>query len=98
VSDACELVYHLLLLEGELLGVGEVLPLAAATHAKVGAERLGAQGRELQVFGNVALHVAATFGAYLYVYQIAGYGHRYEYHNVVPFAHSVAFGSQSSYA
>ena len=96
-ADAGQLVAHLSGLEPQLLGIGQVLPLAAAANAEMLAESLGPQGRFLHVAHHEPLHETAAFGTYLHVHHVARYGQRHEDHHVVPASHRLAFGGERRY-
>ena len=94
LTDAGELIAHLLGLEAQLLLVGQILPLATSTHPEVGAEGLRAQRRTLYIIDHITLHEATTLLANLYVHHIPRNGHRYKDHLLVPTTHCLAFGGQ----
>ena len=88
---------YLLLFEAQLLGIGQVLPLAAAAYAEMFAERfLAHRGAAYETYGRT-FHETAAVVAYLYIDNVTRYGKRYEYHYVVVFAHGLAFSGQRCY-
>ena len=94
LADPGQLVADLLGLEAQLLGVGQILPLAAAADPEMGAERLLAQRRALAVVDDESLHEAAALDPNLHVDHVAGHGHRYEDHLFVPTPHRLALGGE----
>lgn len=97
LPDTRQLVANLRRLEGQLFGVGQVLPLAAAAYAEVLAKGFGTQRRAFHILDDVALHVAVPLRADLYIHHIARHGHRHEDHHVLPAPHGLAFGRERRY-
>ena len=85
---------HLLGLETQLLGVGQILPLTATTHTEVWAERLLTQRRTLHIVDHDTLHKTTTFVANLHIDNIARNGHRHKDNLLVVAAHSLTLGSE----
>ena len=83
LSDACELVEHLLLLSLQLLLVGQVLPFASAADAEMLAHRLCAYVALIDEAYYFCLAVAVLLLAHLQVNHVAGYGERHENNHVV---------------
>ena len=83
LSDACELVEHLLLLSLQLLLVGQVLPFASAADAEMLAHWLRAYVALLDEAYYFRLAVAVFLLAYLQVNHVAGHGERHENNHVV---------------
>ena len=86
MSDTCQLVVHLLLLEAQLLLVGQLLPFATSAHAEMLAARSGAQRTQLTVSDDFCLGVAVLLAAYLQVDYVAWNSPRYK-------DHQLAFGN-----
>ena len=97
LTDTGKLVAHLLGLETQLFGVGQILPLAAAADPEMGAERLFAQRRALHIIDDETFHIPAALGADLHIDHVARHGHRHEDHHVVVTPHRLAFGGQRRY-
>ena len=97
LANASQLVVHLLLLELELLFVGQVLPLAAATHAEVLAERSRAYLTIFYESYHFALGKRMFLASQLYVADIAGHTPRHEHHHVLPVEQALTLCRHSFY-
>ena len=97
LADAVQLVVDLLLLHAELFLVGQILPLAAATHAKVLTERHGAHLAVFNEAHHLALGERVLLAAYLHVADITGYAPRHEYHHIVPVEQTFALCRRGFY-
>ena len=96
-ADSGQLILDLRLLQSQLFVVGQVLPLATATHAEVLAERLATHLRKFLIANHIALHIAAAFVTDLNINDIARYGHRNENDLVVPASERLTFGGKGCY-
>ena len=83
LSDACELVFHLLLFGLYLLLVGKVLPFAAAADAEMLAHRLLSNFAFLDEANHFGLAVFMFLFYYLQVYYVARHTEGYEDNLVV---------------
>ena len=92
LADACQLIEDLLLLEPELLVVGQVLPLAASADAEVLAEGHGTYLALLDETYDLALGKRVLLAAYLYVADVAGHTPGHEHHEVAPVEQALALG------
>ena len=97
MANTHQLILDLLGLLFELLLVGQILPLAAATHAKVLTEGLSAQRRTLYKAHNDSLHIATMMLAHLHIDNIARHGHRHKDNLVIHLAHGLTLGSKRGY-
>ena len=95
LTDATQLVVYLLLLGLELLGIGKVLPLAAATNAEVLAHRLFAHFALLDESYHFCLAVAVLLLAHLQVDNVARNGKRHEHYHIVDVSQRLALGCHS---
>ena len=93
LTDARELVEHLLLFGLQLLLVGQVLPFAAAADAEMLAERSGAHLTLADEAHNAAFGIAVLLLHDLHVDDIAWDAERYEYDQVVVVKQALAFRS-----
>ena len=83
LTDARQLVFHLLLFHLELCLVGQLLPLATAADAEMLAERLYAYITIFLISNDLCLHVRVFFSAYLQVDNVAWYSPWHKHHHVV---------------
>ena len=97
LADAVQLVVDLLLLELQLLLVGQVLPLAAAADAEVLAEGYRAYLTIFYKAHHLALGKGVLLATNLYVAHVARHAEGYKYHQVVPVEQALAFGCHSLY-
>ena len=97
LTNACQLVEDLLLLELQLLFIWQVLPLATATDAKVLAERFHAYITIFYKAHHLALGKGVLLATDLHVAHITGHAEGYEHHQVVPVEQALAFGCHSLY-
>ena len=88
---------HLLLLALQLVLIGEVLPLAAATQAEVLAHGLHAQHAGLDHAVDVALGKTVLLAVDLEVNHVARSAKRHKHHQVVPAAQALALGRHARY-
>ena len=97
LSDALQGVDHLLLLAAKLVVIGQMLPLAAATHAKVLAHGLHTQRAGLGELVNHPLAIAVLLARDLHPSNIAWRSIGDEHHQVVPAPQALALGCHSCY-
>ena len=97
LSDAMQLVVDLLLLEAELLFVGQVLPLATAADTEVLTERSRAYLTIITKAHHLTLGEGVLLTAYLHVAHIARHAEGYEHHELVPVEQTFALGSYGLY-
>ena len=88
-----QLVVHLLLLELNLLFVGQVLPFATSTHSEMFAE----WGRAyITIFSDshyFALGKGVLLSANLHIANVARHTEGYKHHQVVPVEQALTLGS-----
>ena len=97
LPDARQLVIDLLLLELQLLWIGEVLPLAATTDAEVLTERNRAYITIFNKAHHLALGKGVLLAADLDVAHITRHAERHEHHEVVPVEQALSLGSHRLY-
>ena len=92
LADARKVVPNLLLLETELFLVGQALPFAAATHAEVLAEGLGAEFGVFFYGNGFRLCVTVFLALDLKIHHIARHDVRHEDNEVVHLGNGLALG------
>ena len=97
LSDAMQLVVDLLLLELELLLVGQILPLATATDAEVLTERCRAYLTIINKAHYLAFSEGMLLATNLHVAHIARHTERYEHHEFVPVEQTLTLSCYSLY-
>ena len=97
LTDACQLVKDLLLLELQLFRIGQVLPFATATDTEVLAERFHAYITIFYKTYHLALSKGVLLATDLHVAHITGHTEGYEHHQIVPVEQALAFGCHSLY-
>ena len=97
LANAMQLVIHLLLLELQLLWVGQILPLAASTHAKVLTEGYCAYLTICNKAHHLALGKGVLLATNLYVTNIARYAEGDEDPQVLPVEQSFSLSGHSFY-
>ena len=95
LSDAFHGINYLLLLALQLVVIGQVLPLAAATQPKVFAHRCHAQRAGLDQALDMPLGKAVLLAVNLQLDNIAGSTKRHKHHQVVPAAQALSLGSHA---
>ena len=96
LSYASQLILHLLLFRFELLLVGQVLPLASATHTEMLAEGRYAYLTIFNESHHLSLAITVFFLLHLQVNNIPWHGKRHKNHHVVHASQSLTFGSHIS--
>ena len=97
LSDARELVVDLLLLELQLLLIGQVLPLAATADTEMLTEGYRAY---LTIFYNthhLALGERMFLTTNLYVADVTRNAERYKHHHIIPVEQALPFGGNGLY-
>ena len=74
MADTSELVEHLLLLEAQLLVVGQLLPLASSAYAEMTASGRHATVAQLVPLDDFCLGIAVLLAAYLEIDHVARHG------------------------
>ena len=97
LSDACELVFHLLLFGLYLLLVGKILPFAAAADAEMLAHRLLTNFAFLDEASHFGFAVFMFLFYYLQVYYVAWYTERDEDNLVVYVRDALALSGYGFY-
>ena len=97
LSDARQLVEYLLLLELQLLGVGQILPLAATADTEVLAEGSRAYITILYKAYYLAFGKGVLLASDLHVAHIAGHAKRHKHHQLLPVEQALPFGCHSLY-
>ena len=97
LGDALHGIDHLLLLALQLVLIGQMLPLAAATQAEVLTHRLHAQLAGLDQTLDVALGKTVLLAVDLQVDHIARSAKGDKHHQVVPAAQTLALGRHTRY-
>lgn len=83
LPDSRQLIGHLLLFELELSIVRQMLPFATTTDSIVFTYRIYPPRRTFDKTNDIPLHVPTSFGANLYIDNIARYSHRNKNHYIV---------------
>ena len=91
LGNALQVVSDLLLLVVQLLFVGQTLPFAAATHAKVGTKGLNTLGRLAVETNDFRLGITVLLATHLQINHIAGHGVGHKNHEVVHASQCFAF-------
>ena len=97
LADASQRVDYLLLFAGDLAGVAEVLPFAAAAYFKVGAHGADAVLGIVVELDDAGFAVAVFLARHLQVDDVARGGVGYEYHQVVDTGHGLSLGGKGGY-
>jgi len=97
LADACQLVEHLLLLEFQLLLVGQILPLATTADTKVLTKGRRAYITIFYKAHHLALGKGVFLTSNLYVAHVARHTKGYENHQVLPMEQALALGCHSLY-
>jgi hypothetical protein len=96
MADAGEIVHHLLLFETQLGRVGQVLPLTAAAHAEMAAERLDTLLRAAHKADNPPNGMLLAFLDYLHIHDISRSAKRHENDHIIHSCQGVSLGSDIS--